>query len=257
PDQKYMGGFTGSSSQGFRHMFYRAWSLMEPLVTFHFPLHEMGQAPDRAALYFKLALQAGKAGHAFWAHRFLGWGLHYVQDLSQPYHASQFASFRLLPIMTLIRDGWEATVRETTRRVSNYHLSFEDYTDLLLASSSSESGLELAFRVPKPSRGLNEALGLEETPRLSERIRELAAVSSRLASAVVRAQGKLMKDELLTEGVDIGKGSKVDYEKLAKNSSYVNPREELYSLQFEALSNTGLAARWYTEQYYKQLRLRK
>ena len=42
----------------------------------------------RVRQYMTLARFAFAQGHPYWGYRFLGWGLHYLQDLSQPYHAS-------------------------------------------------------------------------------------------------------------------------------------------------------------------------
>ena len=41
----------------------------------------------RIALFGELAELAFSTGHDYWGWRFLGWGLHYVGDLTQPYHA--------------------------------------------------------------------------------------------------------------------------------------------------------------------------
>lgn len=41
----------------------------------------------RAFQYFGLARYAFEHGHGYWGYRFLGWGLHYLQDLTQPYHS--------------------------------------------------------------------------------------------------------------------------------------------------------------------------
>ena len=42
----------------------------------------------RAHQYSSLAALAFRTGHAYWGWRFTGLALHYVQDLTQPYHAS-------------------------------------------------------------------------------------------------------------------------------------------------------------------------
>jgi hypothetical protein len=42
----------------------------------------------RAYQYLSLARFAFNTGHDYWGYRFLGWGLHYVQDLTQPFHAT-------------------------------------------------------------------------------------------------------------------------------------------------------------------------
>ena len=41
----------------------------------------------RVQQYLGLARFAFESGHDYWGYRFLGWALHYVQDLTQPYHS--------------------------------------------------------------------------------------------------------------------------------------------------------------------------
>ncbi len=133
-DQDMMGGYHGLSSQGFRHMFYRKYDILSPLETLHVPPRKMGQAPERAKLFFELSQKFYNQKQYYWAIRTLGWGLHYVQDLSQPYHVSQFASFQLLAFSKLFQ-SFSALVKETTRLVSNYHLSFEELVDVNLSKN--------------------------------------------------------------------------------------------------------------------------
>ena len=58
----------------------------------------------RIHLWRSLAAFALRTGHDYWAWRFAGWGLHYVQDLTQPYHA------RVLPGVGVTRMLWINTL---------------------------------------------------------------------------------------------------------------------------------------------------
>lgn len=42
----------------------------------------------RAFLYLNLSRFAAETNHLYWSAVFLGWGLHYLQDMTQPYHTS-------------------------------------------------------------------------------------------------------------------------------------------------------------------------
>lgn len=64
-------------SQGWRHQRYL---LFNGLV-------RVGAAPQRAAHFYELSLEAYKRGDFYWAFRFLARALHYVQDCGQPLHS--------------------------------------------------------------------------------------------------------------------------------------------------------------------------
>jgi hypothetical protein len=43
---------------------------------------------QRVHLYQSLAKLAFQTGHPYWGYRFAGWGLHYLQDMTMPYHTT-------------------------------------------------------------------------------------------------------------------------------------------------------------------------
>jgi hypothetical protein len=58
--------------------------------------------PDwRAYQYMGLARLAFASGHPYWGYRFLGWGLHHIQDLTQPYHAKPLPGVELASLLLL------------------------------------------------------------------------------------------------------------------------------------------------------------
>lgn len=78
----------------------------------------------RIALFGELADTAFRTGHAYWGWRFLGWGLHYVGDLTQPYHAMP------LPGVGTLRALWsvvQGKTPEMVQLVSNRHGVIESY----------------------------------------------------------------------------------------------------------------------------------
>ena len=252
-DQQYMGGYTGLSSQGFRHMYYEAFTPSR-LSTFHFPTHEMGQSPERALAYFELALACEKADHHFWAYRFLGWGLHYVEDLGQPYHANQFASLRLLPLMKLLK-GWKAFIAETTRIVGNFHLSFEEYADYILETKP-DSRILMSFRLPAADKDFSKYIGQAGPKKVKPTMLKLATTSNELASVIVAAQIKLMGEELFLPDMDIISGfrdsngiPKIAFETFLKNAANEASLKKFDDALITALSNTSIAARWFVETF--------
>ena len=84
----------------------------------------------RIHLYRSLAAYALKTGHPYWGWRFAGWALHYVQDLTQPYHANVLpgvSTARMLWINALDIAGWHGPKDRAIRLVSNRHLALENY----------------------------------------------------------------------------------------------------------------------------------
>ncbi|PLW83422.1 hypothetical protein CWI75_07425 [Kineobactrum sediminis] len=72
----------------------------------------------RTELYRKLATLAFAGGHDYWGWRFMGWGLHYVGDLAQPYHAVP------LPGIGLVESLWTVVTSQVgaaIQLVSNRH----------------------------------------------------------------------------------------------------------------------------------------
>ncbi|MDP2164194.1 MAG: hypothetical protein Q8K21_08230 [Hydrogenophaga sp.] len=106
----------------------------------------------RAHQYSSLAALAFRTGHAYWGWRFTGLALHYVQDLTQPYHASLApgnSSLKLISINLLALAGLPRMKNEMIVLLSNRHLALEKYQDELLygaAQVKKESGLERALR---------------------------------------------------------------------------------------------------------------
>jgi hypothetical protein len=98
-----------------------------------------------------LASLAFRTDHAYWGWRFAGLALHYLQDLTQPYHATLAPgepASRLLLINALAMAGMGGMKDEMTVLLSNRHLVLEKYESELLeraASIHQEGMLEKAL----------------------------------------------------------------------------------------------------------------
>ena len=125
PDQKFMGGTKGPTSQAFRHLYWKKWSVSAPWRTFHVPPREMGQALKRAQTFYDLAQTAFEVKEPYWAFRFLAWSLHYIQDLGQPFHSSQLLTPKFIAWDSVF--SFETLIKRTTQIISNYHFIYEDY----------------------------------------------------------------------------------------------------------------------------------
>jgi hypothetical protein len=78
----------------------------------------------RIALFGELAELAFGTGHDYWGWRFLGWGLHYVGDLTQPYHAIPLPGVGTLDALWSVVQG---KTGELVQLVSNRHGVIESY----------------------------------------------------------------------------------------------------------------------------------
>lgn len=83
----------------------------------------------RVHLYRTLAAHALATGHPYWGWRFAGWAMHYVQDLTQPYHARVLpgvGTTRMLWVNTIDMVGIRGPKEHAITFVSNRHLALEN-----------------------------------------------------------------------------------------------------------------------------------
>jgi hypothetical protein len=84
----------------------------------------------RVHLYRTLAAHALASGHPYWGWRFAGWAMHYVQDLTQPYHARVLpgvGATRMLWVNTIDMIGIRGPKEHAITFVSNRHLALENF----------------------------------------------------------------------------------------------------------------------------------
>lgn len=79
---------------------------------------------ERVAVFGALADFAFATGHDYWGWRFAGWALHYIGDLSQPYHAHPLPGVSTARALWLVVQGRSA---EAVQLVSNRHGVIESY----------------------------------------------------------------------------------------------------------------------------------
>lgn len=166
-DYVYMGGLEkGTPSQSFRHMYWPAGYFKLPPSGSGEPVFDtrsLGEAPARAQFFFERSLEAFRHGHPYWGARFLAWSIHYLQDLTQPFHAEQ------LPSQSFIRRRPDHSIdlKLTTKVLAYYHFAFEAYCrQILLGEANPEardklqaalSGSSTAFPIQNPAEMAQEA----------------------------------------------------------------------------------------------------
>lgn len=80
--------------------------------------------------FLTLARFAFKTGHPYWGYRFTGWGLHFVQDLTQPYHTTLVpgvGATRLVFTNAISIIGLDGAKNGMVKRVSDRHTAIEHY----------------------------------------------------------------------------------------------------------------------------------
>ena len=107
----------------------------------------------RIHLYRTLAMYAFRTGHPYWGWRFAGWALHYVQDLTQPYHARALPGVGLATVLwanTLDQLGIHGPKTDAIQKISNRHFALENYQYHLMKaayeSGSSDAPVFAALR---------------------------------------------------------------------------------------------------------------
>jgi hypothetical protein len=116
----------------------------------------------RSYQYSTLAALAFRTNHPYWGWRFAGLAMHYVQDLTQPYHASLAPGDSLGKLMganVLAMMGMPGLKNDMIVLLSNRHLALEKYQSELLrnaATQKQETAIEKALRNTDKDRSYSE-----------------------------------------------------------------------------------------------------
>ena len=89
--------------------------------------------------YESLSRLAFRTGHPYWGWRFAGLALHYLQDLTQPYHASLapgFSAARLIGINLLATLGLPGAKNDMVILLSNRHFVLERYESQMIQTAA-------------------------------------------------------------------------------------------------------------------------
>lgn len=89
----------------------------------------------RIQLYKQLAEFAFKNEHDYWGWRFMGWGLHYIGDFSNPYHITPLPGNSTMSTLWVgLQDltGYPQAKTDSIQLVSNRHTVLEDFQSLVM-----------------------------------------------------------------------------------------------------------------------------
>lgn len=119
---------------GFYHLDWLTRTAQPDLLRTH--------AAERVTVFGALSDLAFATGHDYWGWRFAGWALHYIGDLSQPYHAQPLPGVSTARALWLVVRGRSD---EAVQLVSNRHGVIESYQHqrLMAALDGDESAAGL------------------------------------------------------------------------------------------------------------------
>jgi hypothetical protein len=83
---------------------------------------------QRAHMFHSMAKLAFQTGHPYWGYRFAGWGLHYLQDMTMPYHTTSMpgrSTATMLSIGLLDIIGIHKPMASAVSEVSRAHILIE------------------------------------------------------------------------------------------------------------------------------------
>jgi hypothetical protein len=121
---------TGASSQAPFHM---AFFHESPILRAILPGLRVSFMQERIRLFFGVSKLAFRVGCHYWGWRFLAWAMHYLQDLTQPYHARPFPlSLRSVMRSLLMKPYFRGIMERQKNFLINRHLLFEAAFHFLL-----------------------------------------------------------------------------------------------------------------------------
>ncbi len=150
----------------------------------------------RIHLFKTLSELAFAEGQDYWGWRFMGWGMHYVADLSMPYHTTVlpgYSTLRMLFINFLDILGLPSLKDNAVQLVSNRHMAIERYQRLVFEEVWRQQDWQdptmAALAAPETVPDYTD-----ETPR-----KQLARASHRLARKLNRAVKTYMPDGFVND----------------------------------------------------------
>ncbi len=229
---------TGESSQAPFHM---AFLHESTILTWAVPGLKRSFAEERIRLFFALARLALNTGYRYWGLRFTAWGMHYLQDLTQPYHAKAFPFPLFRVLFRAVRDG--GFVRSSNKNknlLRNRHMLYEAAVHYVF-NDAVKKWVNHPFVMAASGDGSAPGGTLRWV------MREATAASSGMAVTVDRAIMELMDDPNMTDpayylGDD--HSYRIDEETARAASERPTEFEQFLESTCEALTEAGRVTRF-------------
>jgi len=157
----------------------------------------------RIHLYQTLSQLAFQTGHYYWGWRFLGIGLHYVMDLTMPYHTTLMPDTSVLSMLwinTLSMVGIKGPYRDAVQLLSNRHTALEKLQQALLEQAYLKKNARYPVFMTLHAQG--------ECPVWTDRLPRdtISAQSNALADRTDRAVTEIVPPRLVSDpSFELGK----------------------------------------------------
>jgi hypothetical protein len=161
----------------------------------------------RIHLYQTLSQLAFQTGHYYWGWRFLGIGLHYVMDLTMPYHTTLMPGtgvLHMLWINTLSMVGIKGPYRDAVQLLSNRHTALEKLQQALLEQAYLKKNARYPVFMTLRAQG-ECPVWTDRTPRGI-----ISAQSNALADRTDRAVAEILPPRLVSDpSFELGKSQEL------------------------------------------------
>ena len=175
------GAWTRTSSQAPFHM---AFLHEHPLVLGLLPRLRRSFLEERVRVFFRLADLAFQKDVGYWGWRFIAWALHYLQDLTQPYHATPFPPSLFKILHRFLLDPHPRGFVDRNRNVLvNHHILFEATVHFILNQAAKNRADHAFFRALAAGK---EVLGGPLFAIMQGSSRTAAKLASRVDRATVK-----------------------------------------------------------------------
>jgi len=229
---------TGKSSQAIFHMaFFHEPALLKALLRKLRP----SLLEERVRVSRALAELAFQRNADYWGWRFGAWAIHYLQDLTQPYHARLFPPSKLRVLAGYLRGrprrGLKYLVGATLRK---HHVVFEAAVHYLL-NEAVKKDLNSPFREALAGKGDSYEGTLELI------LKEISAGAARLARRTDRTLMRLISDPRIDDPdldlIDL-MGESIDEPLEAARRKRPRLFKRFENLVASSLTRTGRATRF-------------
>jgi hypothetical protein len=246
-DRPYLGGTKGPPSKGFRHVYFRAWNLLHPITTFHLPPRALGANPARLEfLVTRAKRELARRDRKPINFRVLGWALHYLQDLTQPFHTVMTPSPRMVAWYALWTwpptKGFRDLEKETARSVTNYHWAVEGYVRDRLMEKGEMNPFAECLAHPAAYTSIPNRTSIQDVQGLvSAVLTASTALGPELGSRAVAFFGH----DLTLRDKDFTKGTPQPvYSDMAIRPDLEEARRAFHETVCKCLANSSWASRW-------------
>ncbi len=197
----------------------------------------------RIHLYKRLSEFAFDQGYDYWGWRFMGWGLHYMADLSMPYHTTVLPGYstpRMLWVNFLDVIGISGPADNALQLVSNKHMAIETYLLKVMEQYLRNNTASIIYDVLKAD--YDSPVYSDALPRSL-----LAKASNGMARKLDRAIIKYMPADFVSNP-DIELGDRPDVENIVSIITEVHGQNALTDIDLilaESLKSFAMYGRSY------------